>query len=370
MVDLKKQYRNIKPEVDEAIARVLESCQFIGGEEIAALEREVADFLGARHAIALASGTDALYLALWSLGIGAGDEVITTSFTFIATAEVIPLLGARPVFVDIDPQTYNIDPAQVEQAITERTKAILPVHLFGQPADCDPILDIATRHHLYVVEDAAQAIGAEYQGRKVCTIGTVGCLSFFPSKNLGAYGDGGMVVTDNDDLAREIHSIAQHGKGASRYENRRLGVNSRLDAIQAAILRVKLRYLSDWNRARRRNAGLYDALLKEVGVVTPYVAPGNVHVYHQYSIRVRNRDRIVTSLGEHGIASMIYYPIPLHLQEAFAYLHCRRGDFPIAERTATEILSLPMYPELTEEEIGYITDTIKHVLRSSEKPHE
>lgn len=365
MVDLKKQYQNIKSEIDDAVARVLSSCQFIGGEEVVALEREVADFLGARHAIALASGTDALYLALWGLGIGPGDEVITTPFTFIATAEVIPLLGARPVFVDIDPQTYNIDPVKIEAIVTEQAKAIIPVHLFGQPADCDPILEIAKRHHLFIIEDAAQAIGAEYKGWKVCTIGKIGCLSFFPSKNLGAYGDGGMIVTDDDDLAEQIRSIAQHGKGTSRYDNRRLGVNSRLDAIQAAILRVKLRYLPDWNAARRQNAALYDEFLKDTGVITPYVAPGNLHVYHQYSIRVKNRDRIMAALGEHGVASMIYYPIPLHLQEAFAYMHHQTGDFPIAERMASEILSLPMYPELTEEEIRYITGTIKHALEAS-----
>jgi dTDP-4-amino-4,6-dideoxygalactose transaminase len=363
MVDLKKQYTNIKSEINAAITRVLENCQFIGGGEIAAFEREVADFLGARHAVALASGTDALHLALWSLGIGPGNEVITTPFTFIATAEVIPLFGARPVFVDIDPSTYNIDPVKIESAITEKTKAIIPVHLFGQPADCDPILEIAERYGLFIVEDAAQAIGAEYRGRRVCTIGKTGCLSFFPSKNLGAYGDGGMIVTDDAGLADQIRSIAQHGKGISRYDNRRLGVNSRLDAIQAAILRVKLRYLPDWNTARRWNAALYDEFLEGTGVITPYVAPGNLHVYHQYSIRVKDRDRIMASLHEHGIASMIYYPTPLHLQGAFDYLGYQMGDFPVAETTSGEILSLPIYPELTEGEIGYITDTIKDALR-------
>lgn len=364
MVDLRKQYRAIQPEIDEAVGRVLEGCQFIGGEEVSSLEREIASFMGVRHAIACASGTDALHLACWGLKIGPGDEVITTPFTFIATAEILPLLGARPVFVDIDPKTYNIDPAKIESAITPSTRAIIPVHLFGQPAECDALLDIAARHNLFIVEDGAQAFGAEYRGRKVCTIGHVGCLSFFPSKNLGAYGDGGMVVTNDDDLATQIRSISQHGKGATRYENRRIGINSRLDSIQAAILRVKLRRLPAWNEARRRNAAHYDRLLEGGGVTVPFVAPENYHVYHQYSVRIRERDRVAGALNDRGVSTMVYYPIPLHLQEAFSDLGYRKGDLPVAEETAAEILSLPMCPELdlaTVEEVAIaLRDALKH----------
>ena len=363
LLDLKAQYASIKPEIDAVIAEVVESCRFIGGDQVTGFEEDVAAYLGVQHAVSLNSGTDALYLAVRALGIGPGDEVITTPFTFIATAEIIAQTGATPVFVDIDDRTYCIDPAQIERAVTERTKAILPVHLFGQAADWDPIEEIAGRYDLRLIEDSAQAIGALYRGRKVCALGDVGCLSFFPSKNLGAYGDGGMVVTDDDEIAARIRSMAVHGKGTSKYVNERLGVNSRLDAIQAAILRVKLPHLDEWNEQRRANAALYDDLLGELdGVITPSCAEGNTHVYHQYSIRVPSRDRIQSALGDAGIGTAVYYPLPLHLQTAFEYLGYARGDMPVSERASAEILSLPIYPELTEGEIRGVVRVIGEAL--------
>lgn len=363
LLDLKTQYAAIKPEIDAAIAEVVESCRFIGGDHVTGFEEEMSAYLGIAHAVSLNSGTDALYLAIRALDIGPGDDVITTPFTFISTAEIIAQAGATPVFVDIDERTYCMDPAQLEGAVTERTKAILPVHLFGQAADWDPIEEVARRHGLRLIEDGAQAIGALYSGRKACTLGDVGCLSFFPSKNLGAYGDGGMLVTGDDDLGLRTRSMAVHGKGTSKYVNERLGVNSRLDSIQAAILRVKLRYLDTWNEQRRANAALYDELLGALdGVVVPLCAEGNTHVYHQYCIRVPNRDRVQAALGDAGIATAIYYPMPLHLQTAFTYLGYTRGDMPVSEQASREILALPVYPELTEEEIRTVVGTIREAL--------
>ncbi|HID10660.1 MAG TPA: DegT/DnrJ/EryC1/StrS family aminotransferase [Candidatus Latescibacteria bacterium] len=354
LIDLVRQYRTLQGEIDEAIRRVVESGRFIGGPEVEALEEEVARYVGVRYAIGVASGTDALWLSLMALGVGPEDEVITTPFTFAATAEAIALLGARPVFVDVDPQTYCIDPGRIEEAITPRTKAIVPVHLFGQPVDWEPIEEIAKRYGLFMIEDGAQAIGAEYRGRKACSLGHVGCLSFFPTKNLGAYGDGGMVTTDDPEMADRIKVLRVHGAG-EKYAHKVLGTNSRLDAIQAAVLRAKLPHTDRWNARRREIAALYDELLREVDwVVTPYVRPGCLHVYHQYSVRVPDRDRVRERLAEVGVATAVHYPIPLHLQGAFRYLGYKEGNFPVAEKVSREVLSLPIFPELTDEEVRYV----------------
>jgi len=357
MVDLKRQYSSIKSEIDAAISRVLESTRFIGGDEVSSLEAEIADYVGSRYAVAAASGTDALRLSLMALGIGPGDEVITTPFTFVATAEVIALCGAKPVFVDIDPRTYCIDPSKIEAAVTERTKAIIPVHLFGHPADWDRIEPIAEKYGLALVEDAAQSIGARYKGRKTCSLGDFGCLSFFPSKNLGAYGDGGMVTTDDPGHAKLMKMISLHGTDR-KYYHKVLGLNSRLDAIQAAILRVKLRYLDGWNGRRREIAALYNEHLKGLDVVLPFCQDGAVHVYHQYSIQVEGRDSVQEHLKKKGVASAIYYPVPLHLQEVFSYLGYGPGDFPVSEEVSRRIISLPMFPELTEDEVRYVAESV------------
>lgn len=359
MVDVVGQYQNIKPEVDAAVQRIMDSGQFILGKEVGELECQIAGYLGAKYAIGCASGTDALQIAMMALGIGAGDEVITTPFTFVATTETIVLLGAKPVYVDIDPKTFNIDPARIEAAITPRTKAIIPVHLYGQAADMDPIMDIGRKHHLKVIEDAAQAIGASYKGRKVCTFGDVSCISFFPSKNLGAFGDAGMVVCDDPALYEKLRMIVVHGSKV-KYHHEILGVNSRLDTIQAAILSVKLRHLENWNNSRRRSASRYDALLVGTPVTVPHVSPACSHIFHQYTIRAPKRDALAGHLKEKGIPHAIYYPIPLHLQQAFLVAGNKKGDFPITEQACDEVLSLPMHTELTEEQQVYITDHIKN----------
>lgn len=361
LVDLKKQYASIQEDMDQAIRSVVESGRFIGGPEVERLEAEMSRYLGVQYAVGCASGTDALQLALMALKIGLGDEVVTTPFTFVATAEAITLLGARPVFVDIDPRTYCIDPAGIEGVLTEKTKAIIPVHLYGQAADWDPIEAIARTHSLALIEDGAQAIGAEYKGRKACSLGDVGCLSFFPSKNLGAYGDGGMVTTNDPALAETLRMMRAHGSRV-KYQHKILGVNSRLDALQAAVLRVKLPHIDHWNERRRQHAALYNELLADLDVMTPFCAPGNVHVYHQYSIRVRDRDTLQTQLKAAGVPTAVHYPIPLHLQEAFQYLGYEEGDFPVSEQVAREIISLPMYPELEEDDIRYIVVRIRETL--------
>jgi UDP-2-acetamido-2-deoxy-ribo-hexuluronate aminotransferase len=358
MVDVVGQYQKIKTEVDAAIHRVLDSGQFILGKEVGELECAVAGYLGVKYAVGCASGTDALQLALMALGIGPGDEVITTPFTFVATAETIALLGATPVYVDIDPRTFNIDPSKVETAITPRTKAIIPVHLYGQAADMDPLMDIARRHGLKVIEDSAQGLGAAYKGRKVCTFGDVSCISFFPSKNLGAFGDAGMVVTDDIALGERVRMIAVHGSRV-RYQHEVLGVNSRLDTIQAAILNVKLKYLDQWNRLRYDAAMRYNDLLAGTPVTVPHIATGNTHIFHQYTLRVPMRDALAARLKERGIPHAIYYPIPLHLQPAFAKSGGRKGDFPVTERAGDEVISLAMHTELTPEQQTSITDTIR-----------
>jgi dTDP-4-amino-4,6-dideoxygalactose transaminase len=357
MVDVLGQYAKIKDDVDAAVHRVLASGQFILGKDVGEFECQIAGYLELKYAVGCASGTDALQIAMMALGIGPGDEVITTPFTFVATAETIGILGAKPVYVDIDPRTYNLDPALIERVITSRTKAIIPVHLYGQPADMDRIMEIARRHSLKVIEDSAQSLGASYHGKKVCTFGDVGCISFFPSKNLGAFGDAGMVVTDDVALGERMRMIAAHGSRA-RYYHEVLGLNSRLDTIQAAILGVKARYLDGWNAARIAAARRYTELLAGVPVTTPFVDPRATHIFHQYTIRAPQRDALASFLKEKGIPHAIYYPVPLHLQKAFAMAGNRKGDFPVTEQASEEVLSLPMHTELTEEHLKFITGTI------------
>jgi dTDP-4-amino-4,6-dideoxygalactose transaminase len=351
-LDLKAQYAGIREEVLEAVTRVLESQHFILGPEVEALEKEVSALTACNHAIGCASGSDALILALLALEIGRGDEVITTPFTFVASAGSIARVGAKPVFVDIDPETFNVSPRAIEKAVTSRTKAIMPVHLFGLSADMDEIIAIAAGHGIAVIEDAAQAIGARYEGRAVGRLGLLGCFSFFPSKNLGGAGDGGLVTTQDASLAERLRLLRVHG-GRKKYEYELLGMNSRLDALQAAILRVKLRHLDQWAAGRRRNAERYLELFHEFRLESmirpPVMPPGYAHVYNQFTIRVRDRDALREHLQSRGIPTEIYYPKPLHLQKAFAYLGHKSGDFPESEAASLEVLSLPIYPELTEE---------------------
>lgn len=361
--DLKQQYQSLKPEIDAAMQATAAGAQFILGPQVKALEREIADYCQCQFAAGVANGTDALHLALRALRIGPGDEVITTPFTFVATTEAIGIVGATPVFVDIDAHTFNIDPAALEAAVTPRTKAILPVHLYGQPCDMDPLLAVARKHSLFVVEDCAQAIGAVYKGRKVGSFGDAGCLSFFPSKNLGAFGDGGMVVSNNKEVFERVEMLRRHG-GKVKYHHCELGLNSRLDELQAAILHVKFAHLERWSDLRRRHAYRYNRLLAQIpGVVVPselggrgVTAPHRAEqssdvlrsVYHQYTILVDDRDAVAAHLAAAQVGSMVYYPVPLHLQEVHAALGYRRGDFPRSEAAAARCLSLPMFPELTD----------------------
>ena len=357
MVDLRRQYLLLKQEIDAAVLDVLDKTQFILGPNVSALEAEAARYHGLPHAVGVANGTDALLLALRALGIGAGDEVITTPFTFIATAEVVGLLGAVPVFVDIDPVTFNLDPALVESAVTEKTRAIIPVHLFGQPCDMDPILAVARKHGLKVIEDCAQAFGARYKGRLAGTLGDAGCFSFFPSKNLACYGDGGLVITADAAVDAALRVLRNHGS-AVRYYHSVLGYNSRLDEIQAAIVRVKLRHIDAFNEGRRRAAELYRKHLRQPGIVLPSEAEGCFHVWHQFTILADMRDRLQEALAKAGIASAVYYPVPLHRQEAFRAGGARHGALPVSDGMAERVLSLPMFPEITEEEILRICDVI------------
>ena len=344
IIDLVAQYHELKSEIDEAIFRVIESSQFILGPEVSSLEEEIAKFCEMPYAVACGSGTDGLYLSLLSLDIKPGDEVITTPFTFIAAAEVITLLGARPVFADIDPRTFNIDPDSIHKAITFKTKAIIPVHLYGQLADMKTIMDIAKSRGLKVIEDGAQALGAMYYNKHTCNFGYMGVLSFFPTKNLGAFGDGGMVLTGDGDLAKKLRALRNHGS-QKKYSHFLIGVNSRLDSIQAAILRVKLKYLKMWNEKRKEIAETYNRHL--TGIVTiPYKESYNEHIFHQYTIRVKERDKLKEFLYSSGVQTAIHYPLPLHLQESFQYLGYKRGDFPESEAASCEVLSLPVYPEL------------------------
>jgi dTDP-4-amino-4,6-dideoxygalactose transaminase len=362
ILDLKAQYLAHRDEIDAAILDVVHSGHFILGPNVRALEEEVAAYTGCRHAVGVASGTDALQLALLALGIGPGDEVITTPFTFIATASTISHTGAVPVFVDIDPHDFNLVPERVEQAITPRTKAILPVHLFGQPVKTAEILDIARQHGLKVIEDAAQAIGAEENGQRVGSFGDAACFSFYPTKNLGAYGDGGMVTTNDPDLAEKIDVLRRQGS-KQKYHNEVLGFNSRLDEMQAALLRVKLKYLDEWTAGRQRVARHYNELLAATGVVTPYERPGVRHVYHQYTIRVPRRDELQAHLKEQGIGTMIYYPVPLHRLPLYAGLGYEPGSLPASEQAAQEVLSLPIYPELEPNQVRAIAEAVARFYR-------
>ena len=359
MVDLQRQYRRLKTDIDNAIQAVLDSAQFILGPNGAELEKEIALYHNVSHAIGVASGTDALLLSLRACGIGAGDEVITTPFTFFATAEVISLLSATPVFVDISPETFNIDPHKIEEKITKKTKAIIPVHLFGHTADMDPIIDLAMKYNLKIIEDCAQAFGATYNGKKVGTIGNCGCFSFFPSKNLAGYGDGGIIITRDDDMAKHIRILRNHGS-AVRYHHTILGYNSRLDEIQAAIIRVKMRKIDEFNHNRRMNADLYRTLIKRGDITVPVEMHGCKHVYHQFTIRLKNRVRLINTLTENNISSAIYYPVPLHKQEVFTRQNIRGENLVNSEICASEVLSLPMFPELQKEEIQYICNVINH----------
>lgn len=357
MVDLKRQYQALKAEIDTAVSEVLAQTQFILGPNVGKLEEEVAAYHGLPYAVGVANGTDALLLALRACGIKSGDEVITTPFTFIATAEVIAQLGAIPVFVDICPDTFNIDTSLIAEKITPKTKAIIPVHLFGHPADMNQIMQIARTYNLKVIEDCAQAFGARYENQRVGTIGDVGCFSFFPSKNLGCYGDGGIVITRDEGIAKQVRMLRNHGSSV-RYYHSEVGYNSRLDEIQAAILRVKLKYIEQFNNARRKNAAAYCAMINPQNIILPQTAEGCEHVFHQFTIRAKNRDVIAGALNEKGIASAVYYPVPLHQQEVFIKLYNYSMTLPITEACAGEVLSLPMFPELTEDEIRFIAGVI------------
>ena len=365
LLDLRAQFQTIRGEVMAAVERVFESQHFILGPEVEAFERDAAEYCRIKHAIGCGSGSDALLLALTALGVGPGDEVVTASFSFFATAGSIARLGARPVFVDISPDDFNVDPNLIERAITPRAKAILPVHLFGQCAEMDAIREVADRHNLPVVEDAAQAIGAGYCERRAGAMGAVGCFSFFPSKNLGGAGEGGLMTTDDDDLAEKLRLLRVHGM-RPKYYHKVVGVNSRLDALQAAVLGVKLKYLDRWSDARRRNAEHYDKLFAEAGVeevTTPAVRPNRRHIFNQYTIRCSRRDELMDFLKRRGVGSEIYYPAPLHLQECFAHLGYKPGDLPATERASRECLSLPIYPELTEEMRQYVVEKIAEFYR-------
>jgi len=357
-LDLRAQYEAIKGEILDAVSTTLASTQFALGSEVAAFEEEFAEYSGGKFGVGVNSGTSALHLALLAAGVGRGDEVITVASTFVATVAAIDYTGARAVFVDVDPQTLNMDPTQVEATITERTKAILPVHLHGQSADLDPLMDIARRHGLIVIEDAAQAHGAEYKGRRVGSIGDLGCFSFYPGKNLGAYGEGGMVVTNNEEYARKLRMLRDWGQ-EKKYHHVLKGFNYRMEGIQGAILRVKLRYLEDWTEARRAHAGRYNQLLAGAGVGTPKEIEGNRHVYHVYAIRAAARDQLQSALQAQGIQTGIHYPIPVHLQKAYAELGYRAGDLPVTERAAQELLSLPMFPELRAEQIAEVCGAVR-----------
>jgi dTDP-4-amino-4,6-dideoxygalactose transaminase len=370
VLDLRAQYRRIQQAIDEAIRGVMESGQFILGPNVRALEAELAAFLGVSRAITLASGTDALHLAIRALGIGAGDFVLTSPFTFVATATAISYTGARPVFADIHPGTFALHPDRAADYLAGkgvgpkpegRVKAVLPVHLYGLPADMDALLHIAREHRLRVVEDAAQAIGAEYRGRRVGGLGDVGCFSFYPTKNLGAFGDGGLATAQDPGLGERILRLRAYG-GRDRYVHEELGFNSRLDELQAAVLRVKLRFLAEWNARRRAIADRYREALAGLGIILPGEAPDCLHVYHQFTVRVPDRDGVQRRMAELGVRTTVYYPVPLHLQPMYCDLGYRAGDFPEAERAAREVLSLPIYPELTDTQVDEVVAACKRSL--------
>ncbi len=356
-VDLKAEYKVIAREVGERMGRVMENADFILGEDVHLFEQEFASYCGARFGVGLDNGTSALELALRAYGIGEGDEVITVANTFIATASAVAFTGARPVLVDIDAQTYNIDVRAIERAITARTKAIIPVHLYGQTADMDPILDLAQAKKLVVIEDACQAHGALYKGGRAGSIGDVGCFSFYPAKNLGCYGDGGLLVTNNEEIADKVRMLRNYGQ-KEKYYHQFIAYNRRLDTLQAAVLRAKLPRLDEWNESRHKAARIYGQLLAHTDVTAPMEASYGRHVYHVYVVRGRNRDGLRAYLQSRGISTGIHYPVPIHMQEAYRYLGHRAGDFPVTEQYASQILSLPMHPFLSEEQIEYVAHTI------------
>jgi len=363
LIDLKAQYQDIKDEIDEAIQRVVESTAFVDGEELTGFENEFAEFCGVKYGVATSSGSTALDLTLLAFGIGEGDEVITTPATFIATSEAISHTGAQIVFADIEPDSYNIDPKEIEKKITSRTRALIPVHLFGQPCDMDPIIELASKHNLVLIEDSAQSHGAEYKGKRVGQFGDASIFSFYPGKNLGAYGHAGIVLTDREDIANKVKLLANHGRH-EKYEHLMEGYNYRADAIQTAVLRVKLKHLVNWNEKRRENAKIYNSLLEAIPVVTPEEKEYAKHVYHLYVIKSEKRAQIAGWLKSKSISTGIHYPIPLHLQPAYKYLDLGQGSFPITEEFCSQALSLPMFPELKENEIKLIVDEIKSFLSS------
>jgi len=358
-VDLKTQYYSIKEEIDQVIFDVIQNSAFIGGKYAKVFEQNFADYVGVKNCVGVGNGTDALYVALKALGISEGDEVITVANSFIATSEAITMTGAKVVFVDFNKETYNIDIDKLKQAITGKTKAIIPVHLYGQPAEMDKITDVARKHNMYVVEDAAQAHGAKYKNQRIGTIGDAACFSFFPGKNLGAYGDAGAIVTNDDELARKARMFANHGR-MEKYNHEFEGINSRLDGLQAAILDVKLKYLDTWTERRRTIAKMYDAGLKDI-VITPSVMPDVKHVYHLYVIRTKNRDRVKELLAEKGIATGIHYPIPPPFLKAYSYLGHKPADFPVAYSIKDEILSLPIHGDMTDEQVEYVIVSLKDI---------
>ena len=389
LIDLKAQYSVLAEELNKVTLDVLSSANYILGNNVVEFEKEFAEYIGVKHAISVGNGTDALVIALKAMGIGNGDEVITTPFTFFATAESISAVGATPVFVDVTKDTFNVDITKIEEKITRKTKAIMPVHIFGQSADMDEINKIAKKHNLLVIEDACQAIGAKYKNRMIGSLGDLACFSFFPTKNLGCAGDGGMIVTDNDDLAVIIRALRTHGSGENgqkafnllngvkedimkaeisndtvynplKYYNYLIGYNSRLDAIQAAILRVKLKEIDNWNSKRRAIVDIYNEEFKELDLVTPVCDKENEHVYHMYILQSENRSKILEKLKERGVATGVYYPVPLHLQKVYKNLGYKEGDMPVAEYLSNRTFAIPVYPELTEEQIKYIIDSIKN----------
>lgn len=358
LLDLQAQYDSIREELETAVLDILRSGRYILGPKVEEFEKSIADYCGVQYAIGVANGTDALVLSLDAIGVGPGDEVITSPFTFFASAESISRIGAIPVFVDIDPSTYNLAPEQVQEKINSKTKAIIPVHIFGQPADMDTINDIATKQGIKVVEDACQAIGAQYKGRKVGSLADAACFSFFPSKNLGGAGDGGMVVTDDKEIADRVRILRQHGS-TRKYHHSLIGYNSRLDALQAAILQVKLKYIDAWNDARRQKAHYYNKLFAGSNIVTPVELDYVKHAYHLYIIRVPNRVEVESVLKEKGIGHGVYYPVPLHLQEAYRNLGYKPGDLPVSEAASHETIAIPLYPELRTEDMEMIADLVK-----------
>lgn len=362
LLDLHAQFRSIESEIRAAMDRVLESQHFILGPEVNALEKEIAAYARCQYAIGVTSGSDALLVALMVLGVGPGDEVVTSPHTFFATVGAISRLGAKPVFADIELDSYNLDPKKIERVLTPKTRALIPVDLFGQAADMGPMMKLCTDRKIPIIEDAAQAIGTEYQGKRIGSLGAIGCFSFFPSKNLGGFGDGGMVTSNDPTLAEKLKIFRAHGS-KPKYFHKYVGGNFRLDALQAAVLRVKLKYLDQWTSARQRNADRYDRLLAngklEEFVTPPWRRPGDRHIFNQYVIRVKKRDELRKHLSDHGIQTEIYYPLPMHMQECFAYLGYKRGDFPLAERAADETFAIPVYPELTESQQARVIETIQ-----------